>query len=106
MRDEPLVIYEMIIATTLDKMIKMIFEDFIYLPIEDAISFKHKPRRITIGGSMGLNGRMHVRANQGLFFGDRVKADFTYHQAVLKNRPIFLKKNAMPNTAATITCTR
>jgi len=32
--------------------------------------------------------------------------DFRYHHAFLKNAPMFLKKNAIPNTAATITCTR
>ena len=96
----------MIIAATPDKVIKIVFERFIDLPIQDAISLKHKTRRITKGGGMWLNGRLHVRANQGLFFGDRTKADFTYHQAVLKNRPMFLKKNAIPSTPATMTWTR
>jgi len=45
-------------------------------------------------------------ANQELFFGDLEKIDFTYHHAFLKNRPMFLKKNAMPSAAATIACTR
>lgn len=106
MRDEPFIIYKMIVATTFDKMIKIVFEDFVYLPVEDSASLKYIPRRIAKGGSMWLDGRLHVGANQGLFFGDRVKADFTYHQAVLINRPMFLKKNAIPNTAAIMTCTR
>jgi hypothetical protein len=96
----------MIVATALDKVVKIVFEDFIDLPIQDPISLKHKTGRIAKGGGMWLNGGLHVRANQGLFFGDRTKADFTYHQAVLKNRPMFLKKNAIPNTPATMTCTR
>jgi len=96
----------MVVTATLDKMIKIVFENFIDLPIQDPISLKDEARRIAKGGGMWLDGRLHVRANQGLFFGDRAKADFTYHQAVLKNRPMFLKKNAIPSTPATITCTR
>jgi len=47
-----------------------------------------------------------MTGDQELFFGDLVNKDFTYHQAFLKNRPMFLKKKAMPRAAATITCTR
>src|SRR5678809_1074928 len=105
MRDQPLLFDEMIITSAADKMIKIFAEDFIYLPVKRAIFFKHKTRRITERRCKWLCGLLCHCIDQELFF-DLVNKDLTYHQAFLKNRPIFLKKKAIPKAPATMTCTR
>jgi hypothetical protein len=104
--NQPIIFCEVIIATTVYEMIKVLFENFIHLAVEDPIFLEYETGRITKGGSKRLYGLLFVQANQELFLGDLEKKDFTYHQAFLKNRPIFLKKNAIPSAAATIACTR
>jgi len=106
MGDQPLFFYEMIKTSATDKMIKIVFEDIVYLPVKSAIFFKHKTGGITKRRIKWLCGLLCHCINQELFFCDRVNKDFTYHQAFLKNRPIFLKKKATPSAPATMTCTR
>jgi len=104
--NKPFVIDKVIVATGAKKEIEMFFEDFVYLPVYNSIFFKNKARRIAKGRRKRLYGSLRVQANQELSFGDLEKMDFRYHHAFLKNRPMFLKKNAMPSAAATIACTR
>jgi len=100
MGNQPLFFYKMIVTSAADKMIKILFEDIIYLPIKNAIFFKHKTRRITKRWSKWLCDLLWHCIVQELFFCDPVKNDLTYHQAFLKNLPIFLKKKAIPRAPA------
>jgi hypothetical protein len=93
----------MIITAGVNKILKIVFKNFIYLPVQDSIFLEHETRRITKRRGEWFYGLLHDQANQELFLGDLVNNDFTNHQAFLKNSPMFLKKNTMPSAAATIT---
>ena len=87
-------------------MIEVLSKNIIHLAVKDSVFDEYKPGRITKGGRKRLYGLLTIQANQELFLGDLEKNDFTYHQAFLKNSPMFLKKKAIPKAPAMMTCTR
>ena len=97
---------EMIRASALDEMIEIFPKDIVYLPVNRTIFFEYKTGRITKRGIEWLCGLLCHCANQELFFCERVNSERIYHQAFLKKRPMFLKKNAIPNAPATMAWTR
>ena len=89
----------MFITTATEEKIKVVTENFIYLPVKRAVFFENKSGRIAVGGGNWLYCLLHVQADLSFLFRPPDEERF-YIQPGIFEKPanIFKEKNNYETT--------